>query len=125
MTCDPDELMSASRCFACIQNSAAQAIAVLLLCRWAEADIENPAPPCEFSITPGPGGTVILHWQNGDAYTSVEVWHGPLFGPRHLEATLPGNATSFQTPVLAPGDFFIVRGVVGDDVSPFAHGGPC
>lgn len=126
MQCDPSELVAVSKCYCGFRESEYSAIAIYLLCQWAEEAIELIAAPCQLFITNGGGGTVILHWTNPITYTGIEIWHTTLLGgTRHLEITLPGNSTFWQTPILAPGDYFIVRGVAGDDVSGFAYPGPC
>lgn len=126
MTCDPDELMDAARCFRCIPDGEELTVALVLLCAIVAVEAENPAAPCELSATISfPGPTFTMTWQNPVVYDLLEVWHKPISGPAHIETTLAGTATSFSTSSLAPMDFFSVRGKIGDDYSAFAHSGPC
>lgn len=99
---------------------------IYVLCHWAEENNEHIAAPCQLAIAPSGGGTVTITWFNPVAYTSIEVWHVNLIGgPSHLETTLAGNATSWTTPILAAGDYFLIRGIAGDDHSGWSYSGPC
>lgn len=126
MICDPAALIESAKCSGCIPIGAAKQVWLSLLCQWASVEVENPPPPCAEFITNNGNGTVTIHWTNPIVYDSIEIIHTSLVGGfRHLEATIPGTDTSWTTPILAFGDFFLVQGVVGDDRSPFAVTSPC
>lgn len=127
MTCTPTALAEAARCYEDLPAGDISAIWIQLLCSWAEKDVENPQAPCQENIVLNfPGPTITLSWFNPIVYTAIEILHINInTGQTHLEITLPGNATNWTTPVLAAGDNFIIRGVIGDDKSGFAYPGPC
>lgn len=126
MTCTPTALAAAARCYEDLPTGDMSAIMVQLLCSWAEKDVENPLAPCQLAISLGPPGTVVLTWFDPVQYDSIEVWHILLVGgPSHIETTLAGNAVTWTTPILQPGDYFLVRGVIGDDKSGWSYSGPC
>lgn len=126
MSCDPNYLAQQSACL-CFGERESLAAQIRLMCIWAGYDIEKPPAPCEENIVLNfPGPTVTLSWFNPIVYTAIEILHINInTGSTHLEITLPGNTTNWTTPVLAPGDFFIIRGLVGEDRSGFAYPGPC
>jgi hypothetical protein len=113
-----------------LSKKESDAALIYAMCFWAEENAEHIAAPCQESIALGGGGTVIISWFNPMPYTSLEVYHvnvsNPPFGfVTHLEITLPAGTTSWQTPILQPGDFFVIRGILGDDHSGYAYPGPC
>lgn len=127
MICEASSLASAARCYCGFSTVEGNAALILALCEWAEENSEHIVAPCRENIVLNfPGPTVTLSWFNPIVYTAIEIIHINInTGQTHLEITLPGNSTNWTTPVLAAGDNFIIRGVVGDDHSGFAYPGPC
>ena len=128
ISCDPNDLAEAAKCFQCVNLKSRLAIKTYLLCQYANgtgpAPPPTPDPPTELLIDfNSSSGNIVLNWTAPAVEpTTYEIWRSVNGGAYALVASVAGNLTTYTHAAAMPANdqwYYEVRSCNGVNCSAF------